>query len=160
MRLTQEEAEGLLTCYGIPMIKTFKAKTPEEAGRAAQEELRGRVVLKASGPGLVHKTEVGAVTLGLEGMDEVVKTARLMSENLASKGINVSEFLVQPMLTDSVEMFVGITHDPSFGPVLATGAGGIFVELLKDVSIRLTQLTDKDASDMVSSLKTFPLLSG
>lgn len=157
--LSQEEAERLLSCYGIPVIKSLKAVTPEEAGRAAQE-LGGRVVLKASAPGLVHKTEAGAVKVGLEGQAEVFKAAQTMVESLASKRMNVSDFLIQPMLRDSVEMFVGITHDPSFGPVVATGAGGIFVELLKDVSIRLTPLTDKDAHDMVHSLKTFPLLSG
>lgn len=155
--LTQEESEKLLRCYGIPLVKTIQAGTPEEAGRAA-EQLGGKVVLKATAPGLVHKTEVGGVKLSLGGSNEVVNAAQKMSKELASMNFKVSGFLVQQMITDSVEMFVGVTHDPYFGSVVAAGAGGIFVEILKDVSVRLTPVTANDADDMVRSLKTFPML--
>src|SRR5439155_12359881 len=69
-------------------------------------------------------------------------------------------FLVQRMVPEGVEMLVGVVHDPLFGPVVACGAGGTAVELLKDVSVRITPLTDLDAAEMVRSLATFPLLDG
>jgi acyl-CoA synthetase (NDP forming) len=83
-----------------------------------------------------------------------------MAAHLAESGAKVTAFMVQPQLTGAVEMIVGVTHDPIFGPVLVCGAGGTMVELIKDVSVRLTPLTDKDADEMVHSLKTFPLLNG
>lgn len=156
--LSADESLKLLDCYGIPVVRTIRATTPEAAGQAA-DELGGKVVLKATAPGLVHKTEVGAVKLDLAGQ-EVVAAAHKIIENLESRHMKLSEFLVEPMLKDSVEMFVGITHDPLFGPIVAAGAGGVFVELLKDVSVRLTPITDRDASEMLHSLKTFPLLTG
>ena len=69
-------------------------------------------------------------------------------------------FLVQPMVSPGPEMIVGVTNDPSFGPLVVCGAGGVLVELLKDVSIRIAPLTEQDAREMVSSLKTYPLLTG
>jgi len=69
-------------------------------------------------------------------------------------------FIVQPMAPDGIEMLVGVTHDPLFGPIVVCGAGGVYVELLKDVAVRITPLSDRDASEMVRSLKTFPLLQG
>jgi len=157
--LSPEETENLLGCYGIPLVKTVHATTPEEAGRVA-EELSGQVVLKAVVPGLVHKTEVGAVRLGLAGGEETKKAAQEMLKRLESAGFGATGFLVQPLLASGVEMLVGVTHDSVFGPVMVCGAGGVLVELLKDIVVRITPLTDRDASEMVRSLKTFPLLTG
>ena len=81
-------------------------------------------------------------------------------KQLDSVGLDGTGFIVQPMVEAGVEMLVGVTHDPVFGPILVCGAGGVLVELLKDVAVRITPLTDQDASEMVGSLKTFPLLNG
>jgi acyl-CoA synthetase (NDP forming) len=105
-------------------------------------------------PGLVHKTEAGAVKLNLTA-DAVHEAAVVMRERLP-----VSGFLVQRMAPGGVEMLAGVVHDPQFGPVLACGAGGVEVELLKDVAVRLTPLSPEDASAMVRELRTFPLLNG
>jgi acetyl coenzyme A synthetase (ADP forming)-like protein len=157
--LTPEEVEKLLDCYGISLVRTLHAGTPQEAGLVAQE-LGGQVVLKAVAPGLVHKTEAGAVRLDLAGKDETEEAAEGMLEKLGLAGLEGTSFIVQPMVGVGVEMLVGVTHDPVFGPIVVCGAGGVLVELLKDVAVRITPLTDQDASEMIRSLKTFPLLNG
>lgn len=157
--LTPEETENLLDCYGIPLVKTLYAATPEEVGRVAVE-LGGQVALKAVAPGLIHKTEAGAVRLALAGSEETEKAAKEMLKQLELAGLKGTGFIIQPMVPAGIEMLVGVTHDPVFGPIVVCGAGGILVELLKDVVVRITPLTDRDASEMVLSLKTFPLLNG
>jgi acetate---CoA ligase (ADP-forming) len=157
--LTPEEVEKLLDCYGISLVRTLRAGTPQEAGLAAQK-LGGQVALKAVAPGLVHKTEAGAVRLDLAGKEETEEAAEAMLEKLGLAGLEGTGFIVQPMVKSGVEMLVGVTHDLVFGPIVVCGAGGVLVELLKDVVVRITPLTDQDASEMVRSLKTFPLLNG
>lgn len=133
--------------------------TPEGAGAAA-EEIGGEVALKAIAPGVIHKTEAGAVRLHLKGAEQVRTAAGEMSELLKAKGQFPSGFVVQRMAQKGVEMLVGVVHDPQFGPVVACGAGGVQVELLGDVSVRLTPLSTEDASEMIRSLRTYPLLKG
>jgi acyl-CoA synthetase (NDP forming) len=131
----------------------------EEAGAAA-EQIGGEIALKAIAPGVVHKTEAGAVRLHLHGGDEVREAAHEMSGALGSLGHAASGFVVQRMAQPGIEMLVGVVHDPQFGPVVACGAGGVQVELLKDVSVRLTPLSNEDAAEMVRELRTYPLLTG
>jgi acetate---CoA ligase (ADP-forming) len=157
--LTLEEIEKLLDCYGISLIRTLRVATPQEAGLAALD-LGGQVALKAIAPGLVHKTEAGAVRLDLAGKDETEEAAKAMLKQLESTGLKGAGFIMQPMVESGVEMLVGVTHDPVFGPIVVCGAGGVLVELLKDVVVRITPLTNQDASEMIRSLKTFPLLNG
>jgi acyl-CoA synthetase (NDP forming) len=157
--LAPEQAAVLLDCYGIAMASWRLAGTPEEAGAAAVE-LGGQVALKAVAPGLVHKTEAGAVRLKLDGAEQVRVAAGEMLAAVGAVGYTVEGFLVQRMVEGGIELLVGVVHDPSFGPVVACGAGGTAVELLKDVAVRLTPLTDRDAAGMVRSLTTFPLLDG
>ena len=157
--LAPDEVATLLDCYGLPLAPWRLATTPEEAAAAAAE-LGGPVALKAVAPGLVHKTEAGAVRLRLAGADAVRAAAAEMTKAVAATGHQVERFLVQLMVTAGVEMLVGVVHDPLFGPVVACGAGGTAVELLRDVEVRITPLTDADAAAMVRSLATFPLLDG
>lgn len=83
-----------------------------------------------------------------------------MTQTLRSAGMEPSGFLVQPMVPDGIEMLVGMTLDATFGPVLAVGAGGVAVELVNDIAVRITPITDLDASEMLRELQTFPLLDG
>ena len=147
----------LLGCYRIPLVETRLVASPLEAADAARK-LGGRVALKARARGLLHKTDAGAVQLGLKGPIAVARAAAQMSAALEAAGHQVDGFLVQPMLGAGTEMIVGVVQDESFGPVLACGAGGTATELLKDVSVRITPITRGDAERMVRSLKTFPLL--
>jgi acetyl coenzyme A synthetase (ADP forming)-like protein len=157
--LSPDEVARLLACYGVPVAEWRLTRSPEEAGVAAAD-LGGPVALKAVAPRLVHKTEAHAVRLGLTGPEQVQTAATEMAEAVAAEGYPVDGFLVQRMVGDGVELLVGVVHDPTFGPVIACGAGGTAVELLKDVAVRITPLTDRDAAEMVRSLATFPLLDG
>jgi acyl-CoA synthetase (NDP forming) len=157
--LAPEEVARLLACYGLPVAEWRLAGSPEEAGAAAAE-LGGPVALKAVAPRLVHKTEAHAVRLHLTGADQVRAAAAEMAEAVAAEGYPVEGFLVQRMVGEGVELLVGVVNDASFGPVIACGAGGTAVELLKDVAVRITPLTGVDAAEMVRSLATYPLLEG
>ena len=158
--LLPDEVAKLLGCYGVPMAEWRLAATPEEAGAAAAE-IGGKVALKGVAPKLIHKTEAKAVVLNLEGAAEVSRQAEEMAARIAAQGTKVEKFFVQQMVpAGGVEMLVGVVHDKLFGPVVACGAGGTAVEVLKDVKVRITPLTDRDAHEMVTSLRTFPLLDG
>jgi acyl-CoA synthetase (NDP forming) len=157
--LTPDETGALLNCYGLPIIEQRIVSDPEAAGEAA-EQMGCEVALKAIAPGVIHKTEAGAVRLRLRGAAQVVSAAREISARLAWLGQPPTGFLLQKMSSSGVEMLVGVVHDPQFGPVVACGAGGVQVELLRDVSVRLTPLSQTDAAEMIKGLKTYPLLQG
>ncbi len=157
--LPPAEAFRLLDCYGLPLVPWRLAPTPEAAGRAA-EEIGGEVALKAVAPTLLHKTEAGGVRLSLRAARETERAATEMAGEVERHGHRVEAFLVQRMAPKGVEMIVGVIHDPHFGPVVACGAGGTSAEVLRDVAVRITPLTDLDAGEMVRSLATFPLLEG
>jgi acetyl coenzyme A synthetase (ADP forming)-like protein len=157
--LTGTQVERLFACYGLRTVRSELAHTPEEVAEAAARA-GGAVALKAFGPALVHKTEMGAVALGLEEPAAAADAARAMSERIRAAGLGFDGFVVQPMIEDGVEMLVGVAHDPLFGPVVACGAGGTTVELLRDVAVRVAPITDLDATEMVRSLRTFPMLQG
>lgn len=156
--LEPDEVATLLACYGLPVLEQRVVGTPEEVQEAAVA-LGGRIALKAIAPGLLHKSEAGAVALGLEP-ERAVRVAAGMRDRLGEAGTPPTGFLVQRMAEAGVEMIVGVVHDRQFGPVVACGAGGVLVELIKDVSVRLTPLSRHDAERMVDELKTRPLLSG
>jgi acetyl coenzyme A synthetase (ADP forming)-like protein len=157
--LGPEEVARLFDCYGLPLASWRVVRTPVEAGDAA-DELGGTVALKAVSPTLLHKTEAGGVRLGLKGRNEVAAAAAEMAAQVRDRGHEVERFMVQQMVAPGVEMLIGVVHDRQFGPVVAVGAGGTAVELLKDVEVRITPLTDLDASEMLNSLATYPLLEG
>ena len=157
--LTPHEVAQLCACYGVPLIEQRIVVNAEDAGAAA-ELFDGEIALKAIAPDLIHKTEAGAVRLHLRGAEAVSAAAREMREVLSARGHAPSGFLVQRMAQRGVEMLVGVVHDPQFGPVVACGAGGVQVELMRDVSVRLTPLSTEDAAEMIRELKTYPLLTG
>ena len=157
--LSPDRVDALLRCYGLPLIHT--AVVPDADGAAAlAEQLGGPVALKAVAGQLVHKSDAGAVRLGLNGPDEVRAAAAGIEAAVKAAGHALTGLVVQPMAPAGVELIVGVVHDLSFGPVLACGAGGTTAELVKDVQVRITPLTDLDAGEMLRSLKTFPLLDG
>jgi len=157
--LDAEQCARLLDCYGVAMPAAIVAADPVAAGEAAAE-LGGSVALKAHGPGILHKSELGAVRAGLRGPKEVAGAARAMDAALADAGLERSALLVQRMVEDGVELLVGVASDPVFGPVVACGAGGTAVELLGDVSVRVCPLSGDDGEAMIRSLAVFPMLTG
>ncbi len=154
--LEPDEITRLFDCYGVPTARTIRAATPSDAADAAAS-LKGPVVLKAVGP--VHKTEVGAVRLGLAAT-AVAAEAEAMATRIEAHGEPLEGFIVQEQVAGGVEMLVGMTADPDFGPIVACGAGGVTVELTRDIAVRVAPVTDLEAEEMVRSLATFPLLDG
>ena len=157
--LPPAEVGRLLACYGIPVVETRVVRDAEGAVRAAGELATG-VALKAIAPGLVHKTEAGAVRLGLIGDAAVRTAADEMTARLRAAGHEPSGFVVQPMVAAGVELLIGVTEDPQFGSLVVCGAGGTLVELLHDVAVRLAPLTVVDSVEMLRSLRSYPLLTG
>ena len=153
------DVERLLRCWGVPLVASRIVPSAYAAGRAAVE-LGGPVALKAIAPGLVHKSDAGAVRLGLDGPTAVTRAAREMCTQLEAAGASVEGFHVQRMAPDGTELIVGAVGDPAFGPLVACGAGGVAVELLGDVQVRLAPLGPREADGMLRELKTFPLLDG
>jgi len=149
----------LLHCYGIPLVAT-RVVPDVDGAVAAAGELGAAVALKASASGLVHKSDAGGVLLGLDGPEEVRNAALQIKAAVERAGHRLEGLIVQPMVPEGVELIVGVVNDRSFGPVLACGAGGTTAELIKDVAVRITPVTDIDARAMVRSLQTFPLLDG
>jgi acyl-CoA synthetase (NDP forming) len=128
----------------------------EEVEKAA-EQIGFPVALKAVGPTILHKTEVGGVRLGIPDMPSLRDAHREMS---ARVGDAMTGVLVQEMVAGGVEMIVGATTDPAFGPLVLYGSGGTLVELLADVSLRLPPLTETDVDDMLEEVRGTALLRG
>ncbi len=149
----------ILGAYGIPLAAWRMADDSQGAGDAAAD-MGGRVALKALGPEIVHKTELGAIRVGLSGRQQVMDAAAGIDEGLRRAGVSRDRFLVQAMVEAGVEMLVGVVGDAVFGPVVACGAGGVEAELWNDVAVRLAPLTSLDVDEMLHSLATFPLLTG
>lgn len=141
---------------GIPAMRL--AATPEVAGEAARQ-LGGLVALKAQAPGLVHKSDVGGVRLGLDP-SAVQAAAMAMQEALAQRGLPEASFLVQAMAPPGVDVLVGAVRDPQFGPVVSFGLGGIHTEILHDVAFRLAPVTDAEAHRQTRSIRGYPILAG
>ena len=154
--LPSAEAAELLRCYGIPLVESRMADDPAAAARAAAE-LGGPVVIKAEVPGLLHKSDAGAVRLDLRSPEDV----RRAFEDLAVKFAGqLTGVLVQPMITGGVEVIIGVVQEPVFGPVVVFGLGGVATEVLGDHSARLAPLTGADADAMIRSIRAASLLSG
>ena len=160
--LTPDEVSALLGHYGIPFVRGRTVATTAEVEVAAAD-IGGPVVVKIVSSKLLHKTDVGGVRVDLRTPEEARAAAEEMARRVETLGDPdaLEGFLVQPMISDvGAEMFVGVTFDPSFGPLVACGAGGTLVELTRDVAVRITPLTDTDVHEMVRSLRTLPLLEG
>ena len=151
-------AEALLRGVGVPVIESRSAATPHDVRRAAGE-LGGQVALKATGPDLLHKSDVGAVRLGLTAAG-AERAAGEMQTSLKAAGMAHEGFLVQRMAAAGPELIVGVVGDPRFGPLVAVGAGGTTAELIGDVQVRLAPVGPRDAATMLRELRTFPLLDG
>jgi acetate---CoA ligase (ADP-forming) len=157
--LAPSSVASLMRCYGLPLIETRIAHDADEAV-AISAELGVPIALKAIAAGLLHKTDAGGVRIGLHGSEAVRAGAREIEAAVRRAGFEVDGLVVQPMAAPGVELIVGVVNDHSFGPVLAVGAGGTTAELIGDVAVRITPLTDLDAREMLRSLRTFPLLDG
>jgi acyl-CoA synthetase (NDP forming)/GNAT superfamily N-acetyltransferase len=154
--LPADLAAELLACYQIPVVTTLTAGSAEDAVAAAAK-LGGPVVLKAEAEGLVHKSDAGAVKLDLRTPEEVAGSYRAL---VAGLGSSLRRVLVQPMITDGVEVLIGVVQEPVFGPLVVFGLGGVATDVLGDRAARLSPLTDTDAAELIHSVHAAPLLLG
>ena len=152
-------AGELLAAYGIAAARSRLVRTPAEAA-AAQAEFGGPVVVKIAAA--IHKSDVGGVALGIDSPHAAAEAVTAIRAILTEAGIaeHAAEFLIQEQIRDGVEMIVGVTHDPAFGPLVLAGLGGTFVEVLGDVAVRITPLSDTDVNEMLRSLRSYRLLTG
>lgn len=152
--LSEHESKLFLKSYGITVTKEELASSPEEAVKIAKE-IGYPVVLKGNSPELTHKTEMNVVELNLSNDDEV-KAAydRIMKTGVVPEG----GILVQEMIKGQRELVIGLTRDPQFGPCVMFGLGGIYTEVLKDVSFRVAPLTEYDAMQMMEEISAKKIL--
>ena len=159
--LTEVQAKALLAAYGVKRVPEFLATGEDDASEAAMR-IGGAVALKVQSPDIAHKTEAGAVLLGLNG-DAAVREgyrAVLARSKAAHPKAKIDGVLVQAMAKRGQEMILGVTRDPVFGPMLMVGLGGIHVEVLKDVAFAPVPLDAEDALALIGELKGAALLDG
>ncbi|MFX0035592.1 MAG: acetate--CoA ligase family protein [Candidatus Hermodarchaeota archaeon] len=155
--LTEFESKELLREIGIP-VPAQKLTVSKNDTLSAAEEIGFPIVLKLIAEDIVHKSDTGAVKLGLKTKDDVEKAYDDLMKIPSQKDKKIS---VQKMAdTPITELIIGMTTDPQFGPALMFGIGGILVELLEDVSFRIAPITEYDANEMIHEIKGFPILDG
>ena len=159
--LTPAECKTLCVSYGIPQPKEAMATSAGEAARMASE-IGFPVVMKIVSPDILHKTDAGAVMVGVKTAAEAEQAYEtiLCNAKKHSPGANVNGVLIQQMLAGGHEVIVGALTDPSFGKVVAFGLGGVLVEVLKDVTFRLAPATEADALSMLDGIAAAIILRG
>lgn len=159
--LLEYEADKVARAYGIPVAKSSLARSENEAALRAKK-LGFPLVLKVVSKDVLHKSDVGGVKTGIASLAEVkaAYASILSSVKRAEPGADVEGVLVQRMARKGYEFVVGATRDPQFGPAVMFGLGGIFVELFRDVSLRLAPLSRDEAIDMMKGTKASRLMAG
>ena len=156
------EAQQVLRAYGLPTPRTKLARTSDEAVAAA-EEIGYPVVLKIASPNISHKTDVGGVAVNLGSAREVMETFKEITARAQRmrRDAYIAGCLVQEMAPPGVrEVIIGFKRDEQFGPMLMFGLGGVYVEIMKDISFKLAPLSKQDAFEIVREIKSYMLLKG
>jgi acetyltransferase len=160
--LTEFIAQDVLKAYGLPVPKTILARTSDEAAQAAKA-IGYPVALKIASPQISHKSDIGGVVVGIEGEEALRRTFLAVTNRAkrANKEAYILGCLVQAMASpDAKEVFAGFKRDPQYGPLVLFGLGGVYVEVLRDVSCRLAPLSLMDVGEMVREIKSYPILRG
>ncbi len=155
------ESMGVLDAYGIPGVLTANASNLEETLKAC-EGMGYPVVMKVLSPDISHKTDVGGVRLNLKSADDVERAYHTMMSDIRRymPQARISGVQIQQMITGGKEVIIGMNRDVQFGPLLMFGLGGTYVEVLKDVSFGVVPLSKEEARRMITSIRTYPILSG
>ncbi|HSJ25688.1 MAG TPA: acetate--CoA ligase family protein [Longimicrobiales bacterium] len=159
--LSRDEVLQVLDAYGIATLQSGRAATPGEAAAVAAE-MGYPVVLKVDSADIIHKTDVGGVLLDLRDEDAVRSGFKTMMERVRARhpDAQIDGVTIERFVRGGRETIIGVSQDPSFGPVIMFGLGGIYVEALKDVTFRVQPVTDVDAHEMVRAIRGFSLLEG
>ena len=159
--LTEFESKKVLKQAGISVVEARLAKTQKEAVSISQKT-GFPIVLKIISPDVIHKTDSGGVRLGLRNVSDIKKAYQEILEAVRKEYPDalIHGVSVQKMVQPGTEVIVGTSRDPQFGPVIMFGLGGIFVEVLKDISFRIIPVDRRDAEEMIKEIKGYPLLEG
>jgi len=159
--LLETEAKELLREYGIP-VPDFKLIKSEEEIIGLAKVINFPITMKIASPDIIHKTDAGGVKINIK--DE--KEAKLAYQEIISKAkkynkkARISGVIVYTMVPQGTEIIIGMMKDPHFGPVIMFGLGGIFVEILKDISFRVLPIEERDAREMIAEIKGYEILKG
>jgi acetyltransferase len=161
VELGEIEAREVIEAYGMRLPQSRLASSPDEAARIAAE-IGFPVVMKISSPDILHKSDIGGVKVGVSDPASARDTYELIEYRARkySPGARIWGVLVQEMVRKGREMLVGVTRDPQFGPLVAVGMGGIYVEVLKDIAFRLAPISELEAHEQLRSIRTYALLRG
>jgi acyl-CoA synthetase (NDP forming) len=159
--LLEPEAKNVCKEYNIPVTNFKIAETEKDAVKSAKE-IGYPVVLKIISPDIIHKSDVGGVMVNLKNAEEVQNAYAQIMKNVKKHEpeAKITGVLIQEMAPSSTEVIIGAVKDPQFGQALMFGLGGIFVEVLKDVTFRIAPITDDEAHEMITEVKAYPLLKG
>jgi 4-hydroxybutyryl-CoA synthetase (ADP-forming) len=159
--LLEEEGYEVLEAYGFPTPKSILCTTEQECMDAAKQ-ISYPLVMKIVSPDIIHKSDAGGVKVGIKTDDELRNSFRTITENALKykSDAKIKGVLVQEMVKSAKETILGASQDPTFGPVIMFGLGGIYVEVLKDVVFRIVPIDEQEAINMVESIKTIKLLKG
>ena len=159
--LLEPESKGLIKELGITTTE-FQVASNENEVKKSCKNISFPVVMKILSPQIIHKTDAGGVKLNIDSEEAAIKAYKEIISNAKKYNAKaeIRGVLIEKMVKTSTEIIVGVTRDPTFGPAIMFGLGGIFVELLKDVSFRITPITDKDAKQMIEEIKALPMLQG
>ncbi|MBW2183506.1 MAG: acetate--CoA ligase family protein [Deltaproteobacteria bacterium] len=160
-KLGEQEAREVITSYGFKVPKSILAQTTKEA-LAAAKQIGYPLVMKVVSPDILHKTDAGGVQVGIknghqvkEAFLEITSQSRRYQPHATILGVSIQE-----MVAGGKEVILGVSRDPQFGPLIMFGLGGIYVEVLKDVSFRIAPLSMGDTDEMIREINSFPLLRG
>ena len=159
--LLEEEGYEVLEAYGFPTPKSILCTTEQECINAARQ-IEYPLVMKIVSPDIIHKSDAGGVKVGIKADDELRNSFNTITGNALKykSDAKVKGVLVQEMVKSAKETILGASQDPTFGPVIMFGLGGIYVEVLKDVVFRIVPIDEQEAMNMVESIKTIKLLKG
>ncbi len=159
--LLETEAKELLKEYGIP-VPDFKLIKSEDEITGLAKEINFPIVMKIVSPDIIHKTDAGGVKVGIKdekkaesAYQEIIFEAKKYNKEARIEGV-----IVYSMVPQGTEIIIGMMKDPHFGPVVMFGLGGIFVEILKDISFRILPIVERDAREMITEIKGYKILKG
>ena len=159
--ISEREAKRLLCEAGVPVVDEELARTADEAARVAAA-FYGPVAVKLCAPGILHKTEVGGVVLGVSNEAEARRAYETITSRAraANPAVEIEGVLIAPMVAGGVETILGVRHDPTFGPVVMFGLGGTLVEVIEDVSFRVAPFGEAEAQRMIAETRAEKILRG
>ncbi len=159
--LTEIEAKHVFEAYGLPVTHA-KIATSEEEAVSLANEIGFPIVMKIVSPDILHKSDAGGVKVDVNSVEEVRQFFNEITDNAKTykADADIHGIVIQEMAPWGTEVIVGSVNDPTFGPTLMFGLGGIFVEILKDVTFRVAPFSKKQAEEMISEINAAPILSG